>query len=101
VATAAKAASQQATAIELQADPILPSKRRSPRVRRRSEPASDIFDTEVLPLRLKSSPASAGRVRSFEEASGADYPDLSAGIRRTLERTDTDMAARSMVRTRS
>ena len=52
---AAKAGFSQATGYRLQADPILPSHKKASRGRRRPDPLSDIFDTEVLPL-LKSSP---------------------------------------------
>ena len=80
---AAKAGLSQATGYRLQADPILPSQKKAPRGRRRPDPLSDIFDTEVLPL-LKSSPG-LRPVAIFEELLRR-YPDLSAGIRRTLER---------------
>jgi len=80
---AAKAGLSQATGYRLQADPILPSQKKALRSRRRPDPLSDIFDTEVLPL-LKSSPG-LRPVAIFEELLRR-YPDLSAGIRRTLER---------------
>jgi hypothetical protein len=80
---AAKAGLSQATGYRLQADPILPSQKKVLRSRRRPDPLSDIFDTEVLPL-LKSSPG-LRPVAIFEELLRR-YPDLSAGIRRTLER---------------
>ena len=62
---AAKAGLSQATGYRLQADPILPSQKKAPRGRRRPDPLSDIFDTEVLPL-LKSSPG-LRPVAIFEE----------------------------------
>src|SRR5680860_1554714 len=80
---AAKAGLSQATGYRLHADPILLSQKKAPRGRRRPDPLSDIFDTEVLPL-LKSSPG-LRPVAIFEELLRR-YPDLSAGIRRTLER---------------
>jgi len=80
---AAKAGLSQATGYRLQANPILPSQKKAPRGRRRPDPLSDIFDAEVLPL-LKSSPG-LRPVAIFEELLRR-YPDLSAGIRRTLER---------------
>jgi len=79
----AKAGFSQATGYRLQADPILPSHKKASRGRRRPDPLSDISDTEVLPL-LKSSPG-LRPVAIFEELLRR-YPDLSAGIRRTLER---------------
>jgi len=80
---AAKAGVSQATGYRLQQDPVLPSQQKAPRGRRRPDPLSDIFDTEVLPL-LKSSPG-LRPVTIFEELLRR-YPDLSVGIRRTLER---------------
>ncbi|PIL18185.1 hypothetical protein P775_21035 [Puniceibacterium antarcticum] len=80
---AARAGLSQATGYRLQADPILPSHKKPRRGRRRPDPLSDIFDTEVLPL-LKSSPGPRP-VAIFEELLRR-YPDLSADIRRTLER---------------
>jgi hypothetical protein len=80
---AAKAGLSQATGYRLQADPILPSQRKAPRGRRRPDPLLDIFDAEVLPL-LKSSPG-LRPVAIFEELLRR-HPDLSVGIRRTLER---------------
>jgi hypothetical protein len=80
---AAKAGLSQATGYRLQADPTLPSQKKAPRGRRRPDPLSDIFDTEVLPL-LKSSPG-LRPVAIFEELLRR-HPDLSVGIRRTLER---------------
>ncbi|OIQ77315.1 integrase core domain protein [mine drainage metagenome] len=80
---AAKAGLSQATGYRLQADPILPSQKETRRSRRRPDPLSDIFDTEVLPL-LISSP-SLRPVGIFEELL-RQHPDLSPGVRRTLER---------------
>jgi hypothetical protein len=80
---AAKAGLSQATGYRLQVDLIMPSQKKAPRGRRRPDPLSDIFNTEVLPL-LKSSPG-LRPVAIFEELMRR-YPDLSVGIRRTLER---------------
>ena len=80
---AAKAGLSQATGYRLQADPILPSEKETRRSRRRPDPLSDIFDTEVLPL-LISSP-SLRPVGIFEELL-RQHPDPSPGVRRTLER---------------
>src|SRR5690606_8610945 len=73
----------QATGYRLQHDPVLPSQKKTARGRRRPDPLADIFDTEVVPL-LKSSPG-LRPVAIFEELL-RQYPDLSLGIRRTLER---------------
>ena len=80
---AAKAGISQATGYRLQQDPVLPSQKKAVRGRRRPDPLADIFDTEVLPL-LKSSPG-LRPVAIFEELLRR-HPDLSVGIRRTLER---------------
>jgi len=80
---AAKAGLSQATGYRLQADPVLPQQKKAQRGRRRPDPLSDIFDTEVLPL-LKSSPG-LRPVAIFEELMRC-HPDLSLGIRLTLER---------------
>ena len=80
---AVKAGFSQATGYRLQSDPILPSQRKNSRGRRRPDPLTDIFDTEVVPL-LQSSPGLRS-VAIFEELLRR-HPDLSPGIRRTLER---------------
>lgn len=80
---AAKAGLSQATGYRLQSDPVLPSQKKALRGRRRPDPLSDIFDTEILPL-LKSS-TGLRPVAIFEELLRC-HPDLSAGIRRTLGR---------------
>lgn len=80
---AAKSGISQATGYRLQQDPILPTQKKAPRGRRRPDPLADIFDTEVLPL-LQSSPG-LRPVAIFEELLRR-HPDLSTGIRRTLER---------------
>lgn len=80
---AAKAGISQATGYRLQADPTLPSQKKTPRSRRRPDPLADIFDTEVVPL-LRSSPG-IRPVAVYEELLRR-HPDLGTGIRRTLER---------------
>lgn len=80
---ATKAGFSQATGYRLQADPTLPSQKKTPRSRRRSDPLGDIFETDVLPL-LKSAPG-LRPVAIFEELQRR-HADLSPGIRRTLER---------------
>ena len=47
---AAKAGISQATGYRLQANPILPSQKKSPRSSRRPDPLGDIFETEVVPV---------------------------------------------------
>jgi hypothetical protein len=80
---AAKAGMSQATGYRLQADPTLPSQKKFARGRRRPDPLAYIFDTEVVPL-LKASPGIRA-VAVYEELLRR-HPDLSTGIRRTLER---------------
>ena len=80
---AAKAGISQATGYRLQADPTLPSQKKTPRNRRRPDPLADIFDAEVVPL-LRSSPG-IRPVAVYEELQRR-HPDLGTGIRRTLER---------------
>jgi hypothetical protein len=80
---AAKAGISQGTGYRLQADPTLPSQKKTPRSRRRPDPLADIFETEVVPL-LRSSPGLRA-VAVYEELLRR-HPELGTGIRRTLER---------------
>jgi hypothetical protein len=80
---AAKAGISQATGYRLQADPILPSQKKTPRGRRRPDPLGDIFNAEVVPI-LRSSPG-IRPVALYEEVMRR-HPELGSGIRRTLER---------------
>jgi len=80
---ATKAGFSQATGYRSQANPTIPSQKKAPRSRRRPDPLGDIFETEVLPL-LKTAPGLRA-VAVFEEIQRR-HPDLSPGVRRTLER---------------
>jgi transposase InsO family protein len=80
---AAKASISPATAYRFEQDRRLPSHKARVRDRRRPDPLADFFDSEVVPL-LKASPGLRA-VAIFEEMQRR-HPDLSAGIRRTLER---------------
>ena len=82
---ATKAGMSPATGYRLQADPVLPSYKQAkhPRKRRRPDPLADIFEPEVVPL-LKANPG-LRPVAIFEEMLRR-HPELSPGIRRTLER---------------
>jgi len=80
---AAKAGLRQATGYRPQGDPVLPCHKKARRGRRRADPLSDIFDTEVLPL-LTSAPG-LRPVAIFEELLRC-IPDPSRGIRRTQVR---------------
>lgn len=80
---AAKAGFSQATGYRLRSDRTLPSQKKTARSRRRPDPLGDIFETEVIPL-LQASPG-LRPVAIYEELLRR-HPDLSTGIRRTLER---------------
>jgi len=80
---AAKAGISQATGYRLQADPTLPSQKKTPRGRRRPDPLADIFDAEVVPM-LQTSPG-IRPVAVLEELLRR-HSDLRPSIRRTLER---------------
>ena len=80
---AARAGFSTATGYRIGADPRLPSQKKAPRGRRRPDPLVDIWDSEILPI-LKASPgiraiAVVGEIRRR-------HPEISPGIRRTLER---------------
>lgn len=80
---AAKADISRATGYRITLDPRLPSQKAQPRIRRRPDPLEAIFDAEVVPL-LKEAPG-LRPVAIFEEIVRR-HPELSPGIRRTLER---------------
>jgi hypothetical protein len=80
---AARAAVSLSTAYRLEHDPRLPSQKSAPRKRRRPDPLAEIFEPEVIPM-LRASPGLRA-VAVFEELQRR-HPDLSPGIRRTLER---------------
>lgn len=80
---AAKASFSASTAYRIERDPRLPSQKKAPRGRRRPDPLSEVFETEIVPI-LKSAPG-LRPVAVFEEMLRR-HPDLGPGIRRTLER---------------
>ncbi|MDF1773394.1 MAG: IS21 family transposase [Pseudophaeobacter sp. bin_em_oilr2.035] len=80
---AAKAGMSRATGYRISKDPQLPSQKPQTRERRRPDPLEHIFDAEVVPL-LQSAPG-LRPVAIFEEMLRR-HPELSPGIRRTLER---------------
>ena len=80
---AAKASISRATAYRIENDPRLPSQKKQPRSRRRPDPLEKIFEAEVVPL-LKAAPGIRA-VAVYDEMLRR-HPDLSEGIRRTLER---------------
>ncbi|WP_254368329.1 IS21 family transposase [Paracoccus sp. Z118] len=80
---AAKADLSRATGYRIAQDARLPSQKTHPRARRRPDPLESIFDAEVVPL-LKEAPG-LRPVAIFDEMLRR-HPELSPGIRRTLER---------------
>ncbi|WP_348527072.1 IS21 family transposase [Mesorhizobium sp.] len=80
---AAKASISTATAYRIEKDSRLPSQRKVPRERRRPDPLGKIFEAEIVPL-LRAAPG-IRPVAIFEEMIRR-HPELSNGIRRTIER---------------
>ncbi len=80
---AAKASISRATAYRLDKKVHLPSQSKAPRGRRCPDPLEPIFETEVVPL-LKAAPGIRA-VAVYNEMLRR-HPELSEGIRRTLER---------------
>ena len=80
---AAKAGFSRATTDRIEADPRPPSQKRKPRGRRRPDPLAGIFEEEIVPL-LEASPGLRA-VAVYEEMM-REHPDLSPGVRRTIER---------------
>src|SRR6516165_1765350 len=83
IIAAAKAGFSAATAYRIEHDPRLPSQKKAPRGRRRRDPLSAVWDSEVVAL-LKSAPG-LRPVAIFDEIRRR-HPEIGAGIRRTLER---------------
>ncbi len=80
---AAKADFSRSTGYRIAQDPRLPSQKNQPRGRRRPDPLDAIFDAEVVPLLREA--AGLRPVAIYNEMLRR-HPDLSPGIRRTLER---------------
>jgi hypothetical protein len=80
---AAKASISRATAYRIEKDVRLPSQTKPPRDRRRPDLLEHIFDAEVVPL-LKAAPGI--RAIAVYNEMLRRHPELSEGIRRTLER---------------
>src|SRR5450631_2358980 len=79
----AKASISLATAYRFERDRRLASQHEQTRGRRRPDPLADFFDAEIVPM-LTAAPGLRA-VAIFEEMQRR-HPDLSAGVRRTLER---------------
>src|SRR5471032_2941328 len=80
---AAKSGFSRATGYRIEDDPRLPSHKKAPRGRRRPDPLAEVWDGEVVPI-LKSAPGI--RAIAVLDEIRRRHPQISAGIRRTLER---------------
>jgi hypothetical protein len=72
-----------ATGDRIQSDPRLPSQKKTPRDRRRPDPLEGVWDKEIIPL-LEATP-DLRAVSVFEEVLRR-HPELTPGVRRTMER---------------
>jgi hypothetical protein len=80
---AAKAGFSTASGYRIEADPRLPSQKRTPRGRRRPDPLAGVWDSEIVPM-LEVAPG-VRAVAIFEEICRR-HPETAPGVRRTLER---------------
>jgi len=80
---AAKAGFSTASAYRIEADPRLPAQKKRPRGRRRPDPLTGVWDSEIVPM-LEAAPGLRA-VAIFEEICRR-RPEIGAGVRRTLER---------------
>ena len=79
----AKAGFSRATGYRIEDDPRLPSQKKAPRGRRRPDPLAEVWDGEIVPI-LKSAPGI--RAIAVLEEIRRRHPEITLGIRRTLER---------------
>ena len=80
---AAKAGFSRATAYRIESDPRLPSLKKPPRESRRPDPLASVWQSEIVPM-LEAAPGIRA-VGVFGEIVRR-HPELSQGVRRTLER---------------
>src|ERR1700674_4185940 len=80
---AAKSGFSRATGYRIEDDPRLPSHKKAPRGRGRPDPLAEVWDGEIVPI-LKSAPGI--RAIAVLDEIRRRHPQISAGIRRTLER---------------
>ena len=80
---AAKAGFSPATGFRIENDPRLPSQKKQPRSRRRPDPLAEVWEAEIVPI-LKAAPGI--RAIAVHEEIRRRHPEISPGIRRTLER---------------
>jgi transposase InsO family protein len=80
---AAKAGFSRATAYRIEVDPRLPSRKKTPRGRRRPDPLEAVWQSEIVPM-LEAAPE-VRAIAVFDEMVRR-HPDLNRKVRRTLER---------------
>ena len=80
---AAKAGFSPATGFRIENDPRLPSQKKQPRSRRRPDPLAEVWEAEIVPI-LNAAPGI--RAIAVLEEIRRRHPEISPGIRRTLER---------------
>ena len=80
---AAKAGFSRATGYRIEGNPRLPSQKKQERGRRRPDPLAAVWDAEIVPI-LKAAPGI--RAIAVLAEIRRRHPEISPGIRRTLER---------------
>jgi hypothetical protein len=80
---AGKSGFSRATGYRIEDDPRLPSQKKVPRGRRRADPLATLWDEEIVPI-LKAAPGV--RAIAVLEEIRRRHPEITANIRRTLER---------------
>ena len=80
---AAKSGFSKATGYRIEDDPRLPSQKKAPRERRRPDPLASVWEAEVVPI-LKAAPGL--RAIAVLAEIRRRHPEISPGVRRTLER---------------
>ena len=80
---AAKSGFSRSTGYRIEDDPRLPSQKKALRGRRRPDPLSEVWDSEIVPI-LKSAPGI--RAIAVLEEIRRRHPEIAAGVRRTLDR---------------
>jgi len=81
--SAAKSGFSRASGYRIEGDPRLPSQKKAPRGRRRPDPLAAFWDDEIVPM-LQAAPGL--RTIAVLEELRRRHPEITANIRRTLER---------------
>src|SRR5215831_13960193 len=81
--SAAKSGFSRASGYRIEGDPRLPSQKKAPRGRRRPDPLAAFWDDEIVPM-LQAAPGL--RTIAVLEELRRRHPEVTANIRRTLER---------------